>query len=70
MRDTMGDAAYEAYQKEYSEIITRTDASIYQVSGSLSNAPDDVAAVAPKFWRPAPAPMKAPAAKTPAPKNQ
>jgi hypothetical protein len=70
MRDMMGDSAYEAYQREYSEIITRTDVSIYQVSGSLSNAPDDVVAVAPKFWHPAAmAPMKAPAAKAPAPKN-
>jgi hypothetical protein len=71
MRDMMGDVAYQAYQKEYSEIITRTDVSIYQVSGTLSNAPDDVAAVAPKFWRPAAmAPAKAPAAKAPATKNQ
>ncbi|HUK30109.1 MAG TPA: hypothetical protein VLV89_03285 [Candidatus Acidoferrum sp.] len=70
MRDMMGDSAYEAYQREYSEIITRTDVSIYQVSGELSNPPDDVVAVAPKFWHPAAmAPAKAPAAKAPA-KNQ
>ncbi len=69
MREMMGDSAYEAYQKEYSEVIARTDVAIYQFNGSMSNAPDEVAAVAPSFWRPKPpAPPKAPAAKAP-PKN-
>jgi hypothetical protein len=70
MREMMGDAAFEAYQKDVSEVVTRTDFSIYQFSGELSNAPDEVAAVAPNFWRPKPpAPPKAPAANPPAKKN-
>jgi hypothetical protein len=70
MRQMMGDTAFDSYQKEISEVVTRTDVAIYQVSGSLSNEPDDVVAVAPNFWRPKPpAPPKAPATKAPAKKN-
>ncbi len=70
MREMMGDAAYEAYQKDVSEVVTRSDVAIYQIRGDLSNAPDDVAAVAPNFWRPKPpAPPKAPAANPPAKNN-
>jgi hypothetical protein len=60
MRSMMGDAAFEAYQKEISEVVTRTDVAIFQVSPSMSNPPADVVAVAPNFWRPKPpAPKKA-----------
>jgi hypothetical protein len=70
MSEAMGADAFAAYQKEVAEVVTRTDTAIYQISGSLSNAPDEVAAVAPNFWRPKPpAPMKAPAANPPAKKN-
>jgi hypothetical protein len=70
MRESMGDSEFEAYQKEVSEIVTRTDVAIFSISGTMSNAPDDVAAVSPNFWRPKPpAPMKAPAANPPAKKN-
>jgi len=70
MRQMMGDTAFDSYQKEISEVVTRTDVAIYQVSGSLSNEPDEVAAVAPNFWRPKPpAPPKAPATKAPAKNN-
>ena len=69
MRAAMGDSAFEAYQKEISEVVTRTDVAIYQMSGTMSNAPDEIAAVAPGFWRPKPpAPAKV-AAKEPAKKN-
>jgi hypothetical protein len=69
MRKMMGDSEFEEYQKVVSEVVNRTDVAIYSVSGSLSNEPDEVAAVAPNFWRPKPpAPMKAPAA-APAKKN-
>jgi hypothetical protein len=67
MRAAMGDSAFEAYQKEISEVVTRTDTAIYQVSPSMSNPPADVVAVAPNFWRPKPpAPKKA---ETAAPKK-
>jgi hypothetical protein len=67
MRAAMGDSAFEAYQKEISEVVTRTDTAIYQISPSMSNPPEEVVAVAPNFWRPKPpAPKKA---ATPAPKQ-
>jgi len=71
MRTMMGDSAFEAYMKEISEVVTRTDVAIYQVSGSLSNEPDEVVAVAPSFWRPKPpAPPKPKTANPAAKKNQ
>jgi hypothetical protein len=68
MREMMGDEAFAAFQKDSSEVVTRTDVAIYQMSGSLSNAPDEVAAVAPNFWRPHPM-MAAPTPKKPATTN-
>ncbi|MFZ0819971.1 MAG: hypothetical protein WAM91_07865, partial [Candidatus Acidiferrales bacterium] len=47
MRELMGDSAYTDYQRDVAQVVTRTDVAIYQFSGELSNAPDDVAAVAP-----------------------
>jgi hypothetical protein len=70
MRAAMGDSAFEAYQKEISEVVTRTDVAIYQISGALSNAPDEIAAVAPSFWRPKPVmQLKTTPVKEPAKKN-
>jgi hypothetical protein len=66
MREMMGDAAFTAYQKEVSEVVTRTDVYIYTILPALSNPPEDVVAVAPEYWRPKPPPMPKPKTNPPA----
>jgi hypothetical protein len=66
MREMMGDAGFAAYQKELSEIVTRTDALIYSIRPELSNPPDAVVAVAPAYWHPAPPPPPKPKTNPPA----
>ncbi len=48
----MGEGDFEKYQKAVAEIVLGSESTINSFSPKLSNPPDDVAAVAPDFWRP------------------
>jgi hypothetical protein len=68
MMQMLGDAGFAAYQKDVSEVVTRTDVYIYSILPALSNPPEDVVAVAPEYWRPKPPAMPKPKAAAPAKK--
>jgi hypothetical protein len=54
MQQMLGDATFAAYQKDVSEVVSRTDVYIYSILPALSNPTDEVVAVAPEYWRPKP----------------
>jgi hypothetical protein len=49
-------AAYALYLKTVAESVTGTEILIGRFRPELSNPPDEVVAVDPKYWRPAPPP--------------
>jgi hypothetical protein len=64
MAQLLGEDAYGAFLKASSEAVVTTEYTIGRFRPELSNPPDEVAAVAPDFWRPKPPPAIA------APKKQ
>jgi hypothetical protein len=67
MAQLLGEDAYGAFLKAASETVVNTEYIIGRFRPELSNPPDEVAAVAPDFWRPKPPPASK-AAKEGAPK--
>jgi hypothetical protein len=58
IQETLG-SGYEPYLRSLTEIAASTDVMIMRFLPELSNPPEEVVAVDPKFWRPAPAPVAA-----------
>ncbi len=48
----MGEGEYEKFQKAVAEIVLGTETTINSFAPKLSNPTDDIAAVAPDYWRP------------------
>ncbi len=63
----LSDDAYQKWQKSNADVIESATTTIHRFLGEMSNAPKEVAAVAPDFWNPKPAVAKKAAAA--APKN-
>jgi len=57
LQQMMGEGRYKEYLKTISEIVTRSDVTIYRFLPELSNPTEEQVAAAPDFWRPKP--MKA-----------
>jgi hypothetical protein len=55
LQQVMG-SSWESYQRESAEVLAGTDIAIGRFRPELSNPPEEVASVDPKFWRPAPTP--------------
>jgi quinol monooxygenase YgiN len=74
MAQLLGEEAYAAFLKAASESVLTTEYTISRFRPELSNPSDQVAAVAPDFWRPKPPPAskgaKEEGAKAAAPKPQ
>jgi quinol monooxygenase YgiN len=74
MAQLLGEDAYGAFLKAASETVVTTEYIIGRFRPELSNPPDEVAAIAPDFWRPKPPPAskgaKEGGAKAAAPKPQ
>ena len=51
----LGEDGFQKYLKVISETVITTDTYIHHYLPELSNPPEDVATVAPSFWRPKPA---------------
>jgi quinol monooxygenase YgiN len=70
----LGEDAYGAFLKASSEAVVNTEYTISRFRPELSNPPDEIAAIAPDFWRPKPPPAvkgaKEEGAKAAAPKPQ
>lgn len=66
----LGEGGYEKLLKVASESVQSTEVIISRILPELSNPPEDVASVAPAFWRPKPAAAKPAAAKAPAAKKK
>jgi hypothetical protein len=70
----LGEDAYGAFLKAVSETVVNTEYTIGRFRPELSNPPEEVAAVAPDFWRPKPPPaskvVKGEGSKGAAPKLQ
>jgi len=64
LREVMG-AAYADTERATAEAVLGTEVMVGRFLPELSNPPDDVAAVDPKFWRPAPPPPPPPAKPAP-----
>jgi hypothetical protein len=58
LQEVLG-AGYEPYLRSLAEIATSTEVMVMRILPELSNPPDEVTAVDPKFWRPAPVAMTA-----------
>jgi hypothetical protein len=68
IQETLGDEAYQRFLKISTEAVSGTETMINRFLPELSNAPEQVAVIAPDFWRPkAAAPVNAKA--TPAKKK-
>jgi hypothetical protein len=52
MQQTLGEEAFARYLKTNAEVIASTETVINRFLPELSNAPEDVVAVAPDYWRP------------------
>jgi hypothetical protein len=64
LQEVLG-SSYGEYEKIAAAIVSSTDIRIGRFLPDLSNPPDEIVAVDPKFWRPAPPPAPAkPAAET------
>jgi hypothetical protein len=62
----LGDEGYAKFLKTSAEVIEGTDTAINHFLPELSNAPEQVAAIAPEYWRPKTMAAKAGTAKSPA----
>ena len=67
MAQLLGEDAYGAFLKASSEAVVTTEFTISRFRPDLSNPSDEIAAIAPDFWRPKPPPASK-AAKEEAPK--
>jgi len=56
LQEVLG-SSYARYQKALAEMVSGTEIQVARFLPELSNAPDEIAAVDPKFWRPAPPPL-------------
>ena len=54
--EVLGSSSYESYLKTVAESVAGTEVLIGRFRPELSNLPDEVVAVDPKYWRPAPPP--------------
>lgn len=62
----LGDEAYDKYLKSIGETVSDAETVISRFLPALSNAPDEIASIAPDYWRPkVAAPMNAKATKEP-----
>jgi hypothetical protein len=52
-------SAYSRYQKALAEMVSSVDIQIGRFQPEISNPPEEIVAVDPKFWRPAPPPAPA-----------
>lgn len=69
LQQTLGDEAYEKFLKASAEAVSGSETLISRFSPDLSNAPEEVASIAPDFWTPkagAPVTAKAKTVKAPA----
>ena len=57
----LGEDAYGAFLKASSEAVVNTEYTISRFRPDLSNPSDEIAAIAPDFWRPKPPPASKPA---------
>jgi len=61
MAEILGAEGYKKFQQISADTVETVDSALYRISPELSNPPDEVAKVAPDFWRPKA--MMAPTAK-------
>jgi hypothetical protein len=66
MTQMLGDDGYAKFLKTSAEVIENTETVINRFLPELSNAPEQVAAIAPDYWRPKTVAAKAGTAKPPA----
>jgi len=66
LEELLGAEGYQKFQKTLAETLLRSEVTLSRFLPEISNAPDDVAAVAPDFWRPKPKAAAKPAAAKPA----
>ena len=52
IQQTLGDEGYQRFLKTSAETVVNTETVINRFLPELSNAPEEVAAVAPKYWQP------------------
>src|SRR6202163_2873513 len=52
IQQTLGDEGYAKFLKTNAEAVSGTETAIYRFLPQLSNAPEQVASIAPDFWRP------------------
>jgi hypothetical protein len=64
MQQILGDEGYARFMKTSTDVVSDTETVINRFLPELSNAPEDVVAVAPDYWRPQPVVAKAAGAKT------
>jgi len=66
MLEILGEEGYKKYLQVGADTVETTESTLYRINPELSNAPDDVAKVAPDFWHPKEvmAPMAKPKAAT------
>jgi hypothetical protein len=67
LQQTLGDQGYEKFLKTNEETVAHTETVINRFLPDLSNAPEQIAAVAPDYWRPKAAAVNAKASKPKAP---
>jgi hypothetical protein len=60
MPQALGEEGYQRYTKTVAAAVLTTETIIGRFLPELSNAPEAIAAVAPSYWRPKPAPGPAP----------
>jgi len=54
IQQTLGDEGYAKFLKTSADVVSDTSTVINRFRPELSNAPEDVVAVAPDYWRPKP----------------
>jgi len=52
LQQTLGDEAYDRFLKNFAETVSNTETVINRFLPDLSNAPEQVASIAPDYWRP------------------
>jgi hypothetical protein len=65
-QQTLGDEGYAKFLKINADVVENTETVINRFLPELSNAPEEVAAIAPEYWAPKMAVAKAGTAKSPA----
>lgn len=59
LQQALGADGYQKYQKAVADTVLTTETILQRFLPELSNVPEEVASVAPDFWRPKPPPPKA-----------